>query len=105
MGKTKNKTYRVTGSVYVEACSARHAAHIGKGVFQMKGADGPFLFIVEERCVNLENPCSVDLSKVKGQKGYVEDVESERDGLRTSWRLPDDLSLMPTRSSEEEHPF
>lgn len=71
--KSRSKTYKVTGSVYVEACSVRHAAHKGKGVFQMKDG-GPYLFTVEERCVSLKNQASVDLSKSKGQKGYVEDV-------------------------------
>lgn len=69
--KVPAKTYRVTCSVLVRATSARHAAHVGKGVMQMKDEEGPATFTVEEHTVRAYK---VDLSKREGQPGY-QDVD------------------------------
>ena len=69
--------YKVTGTVYVEANSIRHAAHIAKGTFQMKVKEnGPAVFVVEERSISFGSPYLVDLSKNAGEQGYVEPVHS-----------------------------
>ncbi len=68
---TSKRVYKVTGTVYVEAKSVRHAAHIGKGTFQMKD-DGPAIFIVEEWSVSFGQPYIVDLNKKAGSTGYIE---------------------------------
>jgi 1,2-phenylacetyl-CoA epoxidase PaaB subunit len=67
------QVYKVTGTVYVEANNARHAAHIAKGTFQMK-ENGPAVFVVEERSISFGSPYLVDLSKEAGQPGYLEPV-------------------------------
>jgi hypothetical protein len=69
----KRSTFKVTGTVYVEATSIRHAAHVAKGVFQMK-ANGPAIFTVEERTMSYGLPFQVDLSKEFGQSGYQEPI-------------------------------
>jgi hypothetical protein len=74
IGKSaKKNVYKVTGTVYVEASSVRHAAHIAKGTFQMK-ENGPAVFVVEERSVGSGAPYVVDLEKTEGQPGYAEAV-------------------------------
>lgn len=71
---SETSVYKVTGTVYVEAKSVRHAAHIAAGTFQMK-ENGPAVFVVEERTVTLGEPYTVDLSKKAGQPGYVESIK------------------------------
>jgi 1,2-phenylacetyl-CoA epoxidase PaaB subunit len=65
--------YKVTGTVFIEANSVRHAAHIAKGTFQMR-ENGPAIFVVEERQVQFGSPYLVDLTKTSGEKGYAEPI-------------------------------
>jgi hypothetical protein len=63
--------YKVTVTLYVEANSPRHAAHIAKGVLQSKDSKVDH-FTVEERTLTYGQPYSVNLSKEKGEVGYLE---------------------------------
>lgn len=71
--KRGTSVYKVTGTVYVEAENIRHAAHVGKGIFQMKD-DGPAVFTVEERTTAYGQPYIVDLDKKAGEAGYIAPV-------------------------------
>ena len=73
MDKSAKRTYKVTGTVYVEASSIRHAAHIARGTFQMEEG-GPTVFVVEERTLSFGSPYLVDLSKSNGQTGYTDKI-------------------------------
>jgi hypothetical protein len=76
MKPARKTTYKVTCVVQVQANNARHAAHIAKGVMQMKD-DGPTQFRVEEQTITYGNCYSVDLEKKEGEPGY----------LRLNWSL------------------
>lgn len=70
----RKRKYRVTSTVVVTAMNPRHAAHIAKGVYEIRGPESPQHFNVEE--VGPLASWDIDLTKRLGQEGYAERTDS-----------------------------